>query len=114
MRERKELVEATELRARIAYLSLHRRIFRRLRRRWRCRWRCRLIVGRRLAVLLGDLGILSTPRILDWLGLGFLDRRRTEARRARYNVQHSSNVRRGAFFIVVLCSENKQKDRGQK
>lgn len=121
MRERKELVEAPQLRRSVAHLSFsinrgRRTVLRlRLHRRWRGVVFLTFRAGR-LARFLRSLGILSSTAILDlfpalgsgggrrWRGI--LVRRRPERRRAGDDVQQPSNVRSGAIFIVVLCIVN--------
>lgn len=132
MRQRKELVEAADIRTRVTHLSLsissrRRSIFGRRslgggilrcllrRRRWWCRrWRWRQFV---LGVCMGwlvwflrALGILRIPRILSCIALGgggVLVHRRSKRCRASDNVQQLPDVLRGAPFIVILCNQSR-------
>lgn len=98
--EREEVVEGSELGARVAHLSLF--------------LHCHVLVSRcalSFAAGGGFLGgpggalILRTRRIFTSVGLRTVlgRRRRAKARRACHDVQEPSDVRHRALFIVVLC-----------
>uniref|UniRef100_A0A7C9AZ20 Uncharacterized protein n=1 Tax=Opuntia streptacantha TaxID=393608 RepID=A0A7C9AZ20_OPUST len=105
MREREELVEAAKLRARIVRLSLsinhHRRII--LRRRRHIGLSGGILRHRRRRLLTGAGFLRLILRTAPTFSI--VELVRAKARCASYNVEQSSNVRRGTLLIVLLFNQ---------